>query len=230
MDDKVVLGVHSHVSANTEGSSNEFIDGHAWISVTRGGRTEVFGLWPDNHPNVDDNGRGTDIRAGLEAGYPATASRYFELGGEQTRRLESLLSENVTWRYTNTCASWASETVERVTGQRVKADDVLGFETPRKLIESIRELEREHPTSLDVPQPANATPRSSGSHGRVSVDGPAAKENALWAVLVNRLDDPQRLQAWNDEVAGHRREFDAAQARADPRSDDPDRTHLIGMA
>lgn len=230
MDEKVVLGIHSHVSANTEGSSNEFIDGHAWISVTRDGRTEVFGLWPDNHPNVEDNGRSTDIRKGLEAGYPATASRYFELNEAQSQRLESLLDENVTWRYTNTCASWASETVERATGQRVKADDVLGFETPRKLIESIRELEREHPTSLDVPQPANAVPRSSGSFGSVSVDGQAPQENALWAELANRLDDPQRLQAWTDQVAEHRRELDAAQARTDPRKDDPDRTHAVGLA
>ena len=58
--DKIVLGIHSRVDPNTEGYFNEFIDGHAWISVTRNGRTETYGLWPDDHPNpnVKDNGSG----------------------------------------------------------------------------------------------------------------------------------------------------------------------------
>ena len=45
--DRVVLGIHSHVDPNTEGSFNQFVDGHAWISVTRNGQTETYGLWPD---------------------------------------------------------------------------------------------------------------------------------------------------------------------------------------
>lgn len=43
-DDRVVPGIHSHVDPRTEGSFNRFIDGHAWISVTRNDRTETYGL------------------------------------------------------------------------------------------------------------------------------------------------------------------------------------------
>lgn len=59
MSDKVVLGIHSHVDPNTQGSFNQFVDGHAWISVTRNGHTTFHGLWPDNHPLVEDNGPGS---------------------------------------------------------------------------------------------------------------------------------------------------------------------------
>lgn len=44
MSDKVVLGIHSHVDPNTQGSFNQFVDGHAWISVTRNGQTTIRAL------------------------------------------------------------------------------------------------------------------------------------------------------------------------------------------
>ena len=34
------------------------VDGHSWISVTRDGSTQYFGLWPDGHPDVPDNANG----------------------------------------------------------------------------------------------------------------------------------------------------------------------------
>lgn len=163
MTDRVVLGIHSYADPATEGSFNQLIDGHAWISVTRSGVTEVYGLWPDDHPTRDlDNGAGTDIRHGLESGYPPTASRYYELTPEQATRLEARLRENVTWGYTNTCASWASETVSRVTGQDLDAGELLGLtDTPRQLIESIRKLERQRDTSPANPIAPSEIRRSS---------------------------------------------------------------------
>lgn len=213
-DDTVVLGIHSHVDPNTEGSANRFADGHAWISVTRNGHTEYFGLWPDGHPNVKDNGSGSDIRRGLEDGYPAAANRYFELSPEQVQKLGVALSENVEWRYTNTCASWAGETVEAVTGQRINANDTMGLETPRKLIESIRALEREHRTSPDAPLVPDAKAGSS-SLGASSTPAPAPLLNdALQEQLVRLVEDPQRQQAWAAQVEAHRAGFAAQDERS----------------
>lgn len=195
MSDQVVVGIHSTVSPDTQGSFNQFVDGHSWISVTRNGQTQYYGLWPDNHPDVPDNGAASDIRVGREANYPASASRYYELTPEQATRLQSELGRNVTWGYTNTCASWASETVSRVTGQRIEATELLSIETPRQLIEEIRRLERQHPTTAADPITPDELPRNrSSSFG--SVDGsliaPGQPFHALHAqslAAVQRLDE-----------------------------------------
>lgn len=49
--------------------------------------------------------------------------------------------KNVPWQYTNTCASWASELLNEVTGVDIDADDWGGFETPRELGTHIMKLE-----------------------------------------------------------------------------------------
>jgi hypothetical protein len=153
MGDKVILGIHSQTDPNTQGSFNQLIDGHAWISVTRNGTTEHYGLWPDNHPRGLDNGPASDIRTGIEGerGFNPSASRYYELTPEQVTKLEARLRENVGWSYTNTCASWASETTSLVTGQKIDAGVAFSVETPNALNNSLRELERTRPTGSDNP-------------------------------------------------------------------------------
>lgn len=178
MNDRVVLGIHSNVDPNTQGSFNQLVDGHAWISVTRNGRTEVYGLWPDDHPSGRfDNGEGSDIRRGVERGFPSAANRYYELTPEQATQLEARLRENITWEYGNTCASWASDTVSRVTGQTVSGSELLGLtDTPRELIRSIRELERQRPTNPDNPiTPAEIQTRSS-SFGALDMQDPMVRQ------------------------------------------------------
>ncbi|RYZ71509.1 MAG: hypothetical protein EOP91_10670 [Lysobacteraceae bacterium] len=193
MNDKVVVGIHSTVDSETEGSFNRFVDGHSWISVTRDGSTQYFGLWPDGHPDVPDNANGTDIRVGREANFPATASRYYELTPDQVTTLQKELQKNVTWGYTNTCASWASETLSRVTGQRIEATEILSIETPRQLIEEIRRLERLHPTSAKDPITPQELPGISSSFlGRVISAGPADPFHRLHeqaASAVYRMED-----------------------------------------
>ena len=194
MNDKVVVGIHSTVSPETEGSFNRFVDGHSWISVTRNGYTQVYGLWPDNHPDVPDNGSATDIRIGRELNAPATASRFYELTPEQATRLQAELQQNVTWSYTNTCASWASETMSRVTGQHLEATEMLSIETPRQLIEEIRRLERQHPTSIADPiRPNELPPQRSSSFGSLegSPIGPGHRFHPLYEqslAAVHRLE------------------------------------------
>ncbi|HZX81617.1 MAG TPA: hypothetical protein VFE72_11775 [Lysobacter sp.] len=120
MSDRVVLGVHSAISTQTQaqaGSFDRFTDGHAWLSVTRNGKTQVYGVWPDDHPRVKDNGDGTDIRVGLEHGFRSSADRYYELTPAQVAKLDKALKANVEWSVTTTCAGWANDTVSSVTGK-----------------------------------------------------------------------------------------------------------------
>lgn len=194
MDDKVVLGIHSSVDPNTEGSFDRFVDGHSWISVTRNGRTEYYGLWPDDHGMIErrglSNGSGSDIRTGLEAGREATQSRFYDLTPEQVAALGNELKQNVTWGYTHTCASWASEVASRVTGESIDASEYGVFETPRELIQNLRELEREHPTAPDKP----IGPRQIAGDGSSSwrgeqplLDQPGHPYHALYNGLRDRL-------------------------------------------
>jgi hypothetical protein len=166
MSDDVILGVHSNVrKGQTDPETGEpygFDAGHAWISVTRDGKITHYGLWPDAHPSVEDNGSASDIRTGMEDGDRPAASRYYRLNGEQAAKLEGLLKANETWGYTNNCSSWARDTVEAVTGVHLNADDagVLWTETPRQLGDSIHRLEEKDRTSPEGP---NTPPPAKGS-------------------------------------------------------------------
>jgi len=188
-NDPVVFGIHSTVNPGTEGSFNQLVDGHAWLSVTRNGQTQVYGLWPDNHPNVRDNGPASDIRTGLEGGATATASRYYQLTPEQAATLETRLRENIEWRYGNTCASWAGDTVKAVTGERVQGSELFGLtDTPRRLIESIETLEQQRATSPSNPLRPDEILRSS-SFGALTPDDLSPADRALYAQAQRAVGD-----------------------------------------
>ena len=119
----MILGIHSNVAGDSAG----FTAGHAWISITNNGSTTVYGLWPDAHPRTIDNGEKTDIRVGLEASATAVANRYYILTDPQSKHFVALMKANVAWRYTHTCASWASDVVWSVVREDVDADDYFGF-------------------------------------------------------------------------------------------------------
>lgn len=97
----------------------------------------------------------------MEARSTPSASRFYELTPEQVKRLDQALGENVTLSYGNTCASWATSTVNNVTGQSLDAGELMFTDTPRELIESIRKAERLQPTSPSQPQPAAERPETS---------------------------------------------------------------------
>lgn len=160
---EIILGIHSNVP-----ESAGFTDGHAWLSVSRDGEITNYGLWPDDHPRIIAMGlsdtKKSDIRTGMEDGQVSESARYYKLSIKQAATLEMKLKENVRWKYTNTCASWASETVDSVTGENINANDTLGFETPRNVTKSIESLEKIRPTSKrnpkGVPDDAQAAPSS----------------------------------------------------------------------
>jgi hypothetical protein len=153
----MILGIHSNVAGDT----HELTAGHAWLTITENGTTTFYGLWPDAHPMVVNNGDGSDIRVGLEASAKAVASRYYKLSDAQAKHFKALMLSNVGWRYTNTCASWASEVVYEIVGEDVDSDDYLGFETPRELGRNILILERTDPTSMHAPKKLERNPASS---------------------------------------------------------------------
>jgi hypothetical protein len=146
----VILGVHSNV-----GEDAGFTDGHAWITVTTNGMTQYYGLWPPEHPLVKSKHQEDDpthVRKGYEAGQKAVASRYYRLDPAKQLKLYKWLGVQSHWRYTHTCASWASETVNSVVGESISADELVGITgTPRELSESILALERKVPTSIGKP-------------------------------------------------------------------------------
>ncbi|WP_367381095.1 hypothetical protein [Stenotrophomonas cyclobalanopsidis] len=168
-EERAVLGIHT----NTEPGA-PLIEGHAWLTITRDGKTEAYGLWPADHPRFgkETAAPATDIRRGIENNFDATASRYYSLSSEQLREFEAALGENVTWGYTNTCASWASNTAYRVTGERVNAAELGGLTgTPREIRESIDTLEHQQKTSRDAPRaPVNEPKERSSSSSSFSME------------------------------------------------------------
>jgi hypothetical protein len=141
------------------------------------------------------------------------------------RAFDNAVAERVTWGYTNTCASWASDTAHRVTGERVNASELLGMTgTPRQIRESIEQLERHRATAPDRPQQPADIERdrstSSGSFAAVEAGGDGALER-----LLASTQDPQAVQrALRDlAVSGQGRAFiEQGQARlADLGSREP---------
>lgn len=162
---EIILGIHSNAAG-----SDGFTAGHAWLTITKNGRTDSYGLWPDDHERIiangHNNGDGSDIRTGYEIGETAAASRYYRLSAPQAIHFERLMQANVHWRLTNNCSSWSSEIVRAVIGEDVDADDNFGFETPRELGSSIQALEARDPTSFLKPKQARNDPASSAASSR----------------------------------------------------------------
>ena len=106
-----------------------------------------WGLWPDSI--AGDNGPGKDIRTNYkgdkwsEASYPFVYKE--EIDQAQWDKLKQLVAQDITYGgpigcYTTNCASFAAETFSAVTGTYVDSNDTGGWETPRKLGQSIRAL------------------------------------------------------------------------------------------
>ncbi|MCF6244404.1 MAG: RHS repeat-associated core domain-containing protein [Sulfurovum sp.] len=131
------LCIYSNVS-----KKSGFSSGHSWLRHTTEKNSTNYGLWPDSHPNIKDNGNKSDVRIGKEDKLSYEASYCRIITKEQSKKLQDILKKNHTWRYTNTCASFSSETFSEVTGVNIDANDNFGFETPRKVTESIETIKK----------------------------------------------------------------------------------------
>lgn len=131
------ISIRSNVSSDAA-----MTDGHAWINdSSEDGIDTSYGLWPDAHPAVDDNGSATDVRKNLEVkfGYndKYVAQKSFPLTKTQYKKFTKFVTKQATWRYTHTCADWARDAIKAATGIRLDVDDWFGFETPRELSRSL---------------------------------------------------------------------------------------------
>lgn len=191
-NDRVVLGIHTNAEPNSNAWSVD-TEGHAWISVTRNGTTQAYGLWPNEHPRfaTEAHHPETNIRKGIENRFPATESRYYELDQKQAAELDKALGEKVTWGYVNNCSNWATKTTERVTGEHIHARDNYGIRTPGDLANGIQALEKTQPTAVNQPTHHVAEPSSSfgGKSSKPEEHGAAAPlktgDPAMDALLAN---------------------------------------------
>jgi hypothetical protein len=144
-----VLGIHSNVEPDAG-----FTAGHAWVSVTDYSSgspvTTTLGLWPDSHPEIPDNGPGTDVREGQEPPL-GLHNRFLLLSPFQFNAFQTFVETHAEWGYTYTCANWAEEAYEAGTGESVDSFDWVIFGTPRKISAGIIALETDHPTTSDMP-------------------------------------------------------------------------------
>jgi hypothetical protein len=85
------------------------------------------------------------------------------LTAAQHATLLAAVAQSQAWTYTNTCASFASEIFEEVTGIDVDADEFAGLETPREIGESIVEKNGGTATPSGTPPPAPGPTGSSSS-------------------------------------------------------------------
>jgi len=140
-----VIGIHSNVTGDTK-----LTDGHAWLGMhfTNGKHTTV-GLWTttlfESRRMVKDPSgaildESFDVNFGLEVerNCKPPASRYYKLGEAQAKRAVSIMGSYTGWRFTNTCASWATTIVHELLGEDLESSE-LGVltQTPRALGQAI---------------------------------------------------------------------------------------------
>ena len=145
----VLLGVHSNVAGDVYG----YTDGHAWITAETKDNIFYFGLWPDGHPRVADKREEcSDVRIGMEMGGGSKVSRYYALTAGQVLRLNAILNRPQGWAYTNTCAAWVVQVMNKVLGMNISAIDYAFFSTPRELGFQLQRLEKNSPTTRMAPR------------------------------------------------------------------------------
>ncbi len=142
-----VLGVHSTVEPNTNLLRDH---GHAWVTLTEGGVTTRWGLWPDTNKRIKKlglaNGAGSDVRTNFE-GDPAAGgcwNKTYKLTVAQRNAfLDYIIAQRDgvrTWTKEDNCASFARDAVAAA-GQGALAVTetivVRTYPTPRKMSQAI---------------------------------------------------------------------------------------------
>jgi hypothetical protein len=152
-----LIGVHTSVSSNWF-IQNVWDHGHAWITITENGKTQFYGLWPDNNDLILaaklNNGTGTDVRKNFENG-AGRFSRYKYIELEKMSEVSGFINKH--WEYdlfTRNCSTFAQKVWKVSTGEELNASEFLSFgatESPRKLGNSIILLEKVDPTAFLQP-------------------------------------------------------------------------------
>ncbi len=143
-------------------------DGHAWITLHyANGNSATVGLWATGDvfggrhfiydPNgvTDSTAEKGEVQWGLEAKkhYLAKASRYYKLYANQLQQVVRVLGAYTGWRFSHTCATWATDVVKQLVGEDLASSELLGAtNTPRALGNAILKLEARIPTSVELPR------------------------------------------------------------------------------
>ena len=181
-----VIGIHSNVTGDAG-----LTDGHAWLSMqfTNGKHTTV-GLWTttlfeSRRMSKDPTGvildESFDVNFGLEEqkNYQPAASRYYKLSEAQAKRAVAIMGSYTGWRFTNTCASWATKVVRELLGEELASSELGGLtQTPRALGQAILQLEARDPTSVTNPKKIITNPVVKGSLAQWQTDQPLTPD--LW--------------------------------------------------
>ncbi|BAZ36838.1 hypothetical protein NIES4101_27580 (plasmid) [Calothrix sp. NIES-4101] len=131
----IELRLHSR----SEETSNLFKkgNGHSWISITTpDGYTTSYGLWADNHSNVNLSrqqqgwdGSGTAIKQNIEYGFDklkSSVSTSWKISDKQYRTFQDCLNNSETYHAAkNNCATWAAKVTQDVTGERVHNNSIV---------------------------------------------------------------------------------------------------------
>ena len=150
--ERVILGIHSSEPVN-----NCFYDcnnfGHAWVSLTESGKSTYYGLWPDNHDEIQkrgmSNGNGTDIRTNVENGM-GEVNRFYVLNKDQLNRFNQYLRQTLVYNGTKlNCAVFASNIVTYTVNENINNNWLLGIPAPCTLSRSIEQLNRTNPTEVN---------------------------------------------------------------------------------
>jgi len=161
-----VLGIHSNVTGDAS-----LTDGHAWLTMhfTNGRQTSI-GLWTTTLFEAkrfvkDPTGvildESFDVNFGLEEqrNYKPAASRFYKLTEIQSRRAVSIMGSYTGWRFTNTCASWATKVVRELAIEDLDASELSGLtQTPRALGNTLQKLEKKEPTAVSSPKRIASNP------------------------------------------------------------------------
>ncbi len=160
-----VLGLAKYLCILSNASSangSGFCGGHALLLYLETNPSKksikgaTYGLWPDEHPGITAAGLNDPAASDVRINYAGDNPRRYryihcrEITDEMECKLNCILSQNHDWRYTNNCASFASETFEEVTGVDIDADDWLGIETPHEIGDSILQANGGFPSNLGV--------------------------------------------------------------------------------
>lgn len=168
-----VIGVHTNAVGGSSVKGSTLMDGHAWLSLYyENGCDNTIGLWltdgqkyavkrflPLNYFAAAVVGEEVRyeilLREEKKRGYKPQYSRFYELDQNQKSRAGRSLTQQASWRYNYTCASWVTEKIKQILGESVASGELFGLtNTPRRLGTVLSTLEMRRPTTRARPIPA----------------------------------------------------------------------------
>jgi len=131
------ISIHSNVPPDSD-----FTAGHSWIEIKnkKTGKKTTYGLWTDKLKSggvKGTPGKGVNVNLEKKNGYKTSHSLSVDISAEQVKSFDDYTKEPDEWSPSHTCADWARDGFNNITGINLDVDDYLGIETPRELSRAI---------------------------------------------------------------------------------------------